>query len=161
MGPDGDLVATRLGRRCRCFVAWTGDELAGYGWLSTGPEWIGEVQLEITPRAGEGYIWNCVTVPERRRRGVFRSLLLGITEQARRDGLVRLWIGSVAIPAEKAVGYAGYTPVLHFSSRTRAGLHWLRVTPAPQAGSAVVAAALEEVSVRPGTYLRCSRPRRH
>src|SRR4029077_20283925 len=43
MGAEGDLVAARLSRGCRCFGAWAGDELLGYAWLSTGPEWIGEV----------------------------------------------------------------------------------------------------------------------
>ena len=37
-----------------------------------------EAQLEIRPRPGEGYIWNCATVDEHRRKGIFRSLLVGV-----------------------------------------------------------------------------------
>ena len=123
MGPEGDLVAARLARGVRCFAVRIDDAIAGYGWLSVGPEWIGEIQLEIRPRRGEGYVWNCFTVPEFRRRGVFRSLLLGISDHARRSGLRRLWIGSVAIPAEKAVGPAGFKPALYSTIRSVAGWH--------------------------------------
>ena len=72
MGADGDLVESRLARGCRCFGAWLDDGLAGYGWLSTKPEWIGELELEIAPGDGEGYIWNCFTLEQQRRRGVLR-----------------------------------------------------------------------------------------
>src|SRR5438309_6401657 len=112
MGEEGDLAAIRFARGCRCYVVWIEGAVAGYGWLSTGPEWIGELQLEIKPREREGYIWNCVTLAEHRRRGVFRSLVAGISEHARNGGLKRLWIGSVAIPAERAVELSGFRPAL-------------------------------------------------
>jgi GNAT superfamily N-acetyltransferase len=161
MGADGDLVRTRLARGCRCFGAWIGDDLAGYGWLSTGPEWIGELELEIAPDPGDGYLWNCATVPAHRRRGVFRSMLAGITAQAREDGLRRMWIGSVAIPAEKAVGPSGFTPALVFSTTALAGLRLTRIASAPGADPALAADALRVLSVRPGMSLRRPRPRRH
>src|SRR5256885_16761373 len=103
MGPEGDLVAPRFERGCRCFAVVVEGSIAGYGWLSTGPEWIGELQLEIKPRQAEGYIWKCVTLGEHRRKGHFRSLLAGICDAARSTGLKRLWLGSDAIPAGKAV----------------------------------------------------------
>ena len=141
MGPDGDLVASRLARGCRCFVVRLDESIAGYGWLSTGPEWIGELQLEITAAPGEAYVWNCVTLPERRRQGVFRSVLAGIQATARREGLTRLWIGSVAIPAEKALAPAGFDAALRFSVGHLAGLHWMKAEPAPGADPSLVAAA--------------------
>lgn len=161
MGRDGDLVGKRLARGSRCFAVKIGDELAGYGWLSTGPEWIGELELEITPGAREGYIWNCATTPAHRRRGVFRSLLLSITSRAREEGMRRMWIGSVAIPAERAVGPSGFKPALVFSSTEIAGLRIMRITPAPGADPALVSDALRVLSLRPGIRLRRSRPRRH
>ena len=95
----------RLARGCRCYAAFEGDSVVGYGWLSTGPEWIGELQLLITPGSSEGYVWNCVTLPEHRRRGVYRSILARLPELARRDGLHRLWTGSVAIPGTSMIGF--------------------------------------------------------
>lgn len=118
MGREGDLVALRLRRGCRCFAAWEGEAVLGYGWLSTGPEWIGEVGLELTPGPGEAYIWNCVTLPAHRFRGVFRGLVTGICEQARREGLRRLWIASLRGTAEAALRPPGFQPALRIQRRS-------------------------------------------
>jgi len=159
MGGEGDLAATRLARGCRCFAVWLADALGGYGWLSTGPEWIGELQLEIKPREREGYIWNCVTLREHRRRGVFRSLVTGISLAARRQGSKRMWIGSVAIPAEKALAPIGFEPALWFDSLNFAGVHLMRVRRASNA--ALTTDAISVLGVRPGLVIRGSHRRRH
>ncbi len=166
MGHEGDLVSTRMARGCRCFGVFAAGELAGYGWLSTDPEWIGELELTITPRRGEGYIWNCVTLPAHRRRGVFRTLISGIAAAARDGGLRRVWIGSVAIPAERAVGPSGFEPALHFSTFKLAGLLWASARPSAGAGATLASDALSVLQaggqpLRPGASLRLSSPRRH
>jgi GNAT superfamily N-acetyltransferase len=135
--------------------------VAGYGWLSVYPEWIGELQLEITPGPTEGYIWNCVTLSEHRRKGVFRSLLIGISAAARQEGLQRLWIGSVAIPAEKAVGPSGFKPALRFETVKLAALHLMAVTTPPNASTSLINEAGEVLSTRPGWHVRHSQQRRH
>jgi len=161
MGAEGDLVASRMARGCRGFAAWVDGGIAGYGWLSTRPEWIGELQLEIAPRPGEGYIWNCVTLPEHRRKGIFRGLLINIPAAMRNEGMSRSWIGSVAIPAENAVGSAGFTPALRFTTITHADLLWLNVKQPMDTDPSLSAAACEVLKVRPGSFLRTSHPRRH
>jgi GNAT superfamily N-acetyltransferase len=161
MGDEGDLVASRLARGCRCFAAWAGGDVAGYGWLSTAPEWIGELQLQIAPEKEEGYIWNCVTLPGHRRRGVFTLMLVGIIGWGRDAGLRRLWIGSVAIPAEKAVRPAGFRPALEFSSGGFMGLHWLAIKPSAEADSNLVEAGCRVLSVRPGSSVHRSKHLRH
>ncbi|MGH7763721.1 MAG: GNAT family N-acetyltransferase [Candidatus Dormibacteraceae bacterium] len=166
MGPDADLLEVRLARGCRCFAAFVDGAVAGYGWLSTAPEWIGEIQLEITPRPGEGYIWNCVTVLEHRRKGVFRSMVMAIAAAGHMDGLERIWIGSVAIPAERAVGPAGFKPALHLHTAVKAGMCWLKVLAPVDTDPALVDAAREALAIggrplRLATTLRRSRPRRH
>src|SRR4029077_9556198 len=148
MGGEGALVAPRLARGSRCFVVWRGGAIAGYGWLSTASEWIGELQLEISPRPGEGYIWNCVTVEEHRRKGVFRSLLLGISQTARTEGMRRLWIGTVAVPAERALEPSGFRPALRFGFLRLAGLHSMQVTAAGEPRMVEEASAV--LGVRPG-----------
>ena len=159
MGPDGELVASRFARGCRCFAAWIDGGLGGYGWLSTGAEWIGELQVEIRPRPGEGYVWNCTTLDEHRRKGIFRSLLVGISEIVRQEGLKRLWIGSMAIPAEKAVGPSGFKPALRLTWVSVAGVHVMWVTQATDAQVAADASAV--LATRPGLYLRRKMRRRH
>jgi GNAT superfamily N-acetyltransferase len=157
MGPDGDLVSERLARGCLCFAVAIEGAIAGYGWLSSGPEWIGEIELEIRPREREAYIWNCVTVPEHRRRGVFKSLVAGTSLAARRLGARRVWIGSVDIPAERALEPLGFRPALYFDSATFAGLHVMRV----RRGSDWSTDACSVLGVRPGLVIRGSHPRRH
>ena len=151
MGPERDLVRPRFARGVQCFGVRIGGGLAGYGWLSAGPEWIGEVQLEIRPRPGEAYVWNCVTLAEHRRKGIFRSLLLGISRHARLQGLNRLWIGSVAVPAQRALTPSGFKPVLRFTSQNIAGLHVMRVT----------GELTDVVPIRPGLHISRSRTQRH
>jgi GNAT superfamily N-acetyltransferase len=161
MGDEGDLVATRLARGCRCFGAWIGGELAGYSWLSTRSEWIGELELTINPRAGEGYIWNCLTLPAHRRQGVLRAMLAGLKRQAQAEHFSRLWIGSVAIPAERAFGPSGFTPVLLFASELIVGYRWLHVGQVEGADPALAAAGHQVIGVPSGRFLRLSRQRRH
>lgn len=122
MGSEAELVRPRLARGCRCFAVILDGTIAGYGWLSTGPEWIGELQREIRPRKAEAYIWNCVTLPEHRRKGIFRSLVVGIAEAARQTGVRRVWIGSVAIPAENALPPLGFRAMARFRTVQFLGL---------------------------------------
>ena len=158
MGVEADLVRPRFERGCRCFAVVLDGVVAGYGWLATGPEWIGELQLEIRPREAEAYIWNCVTLAEHRQQGVFRSLLAGIAEAGRHAGLRRLWIGSVAIPAEKALAPLGFRPATRFRSLTIAGLHLMSVS---LVDSALGRESLHVLSVGPGLVLRGTTRRRH
>ena len=158
MGREGDLVPARLARGCLCFAVWIEGALGGFGWLSTGPEWIGEIQLEIKPREREAYIWNCVTIDEHRRKGVFRSVVIGISLAARRLGARRIWIGSVAIPAEKALGPLGFRPGLRFYTVEFGGLHVMRAFP----GELTLArSAYAVLSLHSATMIRRSRSRRH
>jgi hypothetical protein len=159
MGPDGDLVVERRSRGCRCFTVSVDGAVGGYGWLSVGREWIGEIQLEIKPRQGEAYIWNCVTLAEHRQKGVFRSLVVGISVAARRSGATRLWIGSIAIPAEKALPAMGFKPALHFAGATVAGLHLMSVRRGPDRALATDACSI--LGVQPGLVIRAHRRRRH
>jgi GNAT superfamily N-acetyltransferase len=159
MAEEGDMVPVRLGRGCRCFVALRDEEVVGYGWLSTGPEWIGELGLEIRPTAGEAYVWNCVTLMPHRRQGIFRTLLVFITAQARKEGLVRLWIGSVEDVGEQAVAGAGFVPVLNFAIVPLRWLRWLTVRPLEGAAPELVAAAMRALTV--SGRMHRARSRRH
>ncbi len=159
MGTERNLVASRFARGCRCFAVLVDESVGGYGWFSTGREWIGELELEITLPAGEGYIWNCATIPEHRRKGIFGSLLVGISQAARREGFKRLWIGSVAIPAERAVGPSGFRPALRFVAITLPGAHVMKVHLATEGQLSSTACSV--LSIKPGLHIRRNRSRRH
>jgi GNAT superfamily N-acetyltransferase len=166
MGGDGDRLASRMQRGCRCFGASIGTELVGFGWVSTAAEWIGELHLEITPARGEAYIWNCVTVPGHRRKGVFGALLRAIKAQLKSDGLGRVWIGSISDPAESAFPKAGFDPVLRFEVTNLGGMRWLRVLPAYKVDPLLSAAGSKVIGRRgvpfgSGFYLSAGESRRH
>jgi len=138
MGADGPRASGRFARGCRCFAIEREGEIVSFGWLSTDREWIGELGVWITPAPGEGYVWNCYTLEQHRRRGHYRRLLEGFV---RLPGLRRLWIGSIEVPAEKADTDAGFVPVLQFDVRRGLGLRTLRTRPVPGANAALVADA--------------------
>ena len=166
MGREGDLVPERLARGCRCFAGWLGPDVVAYGWLSNRAEWIGELGLEIEPGGGEAYVWNCVTLPAHRNKGIFRALLLSIAVQARREGLVRLWIGSIGAVGEVAVAEAGFRPVLRIDGLSLLWLRSLAVRAVEGADSGSVTAARHVLAERGGPLpvscsLRRARSRRH
>lgn len=161
MASEGDRVAPRFARGCRAFAVLAGGLVVSYGWLSTGPEWIGELGLEISPAAGEAYIWNCLTLPEHRRRGHYRALLEGIVAQARGEGMQRLWIGSIEDPAEKADTDTGFVPVLNVEVRRLAGLRRLSIHPDPRAAPGLVDDARRRVGLTSWTGFGLVRRRIH
>jgi hypothetical protein len=161
MGTEAGLVPGRLARGSRCFGAWIGHELVGYGWLSAKSEWIGEVELEIAPAAGEGYIWNCVTLAPHRRKGVFRSVVASVVAKAREEALAKLWIASVGDLGGSAVENSGFVRVMRFDTGSRFGMRWLRVAAVDGADPGLLKAAREVMAVKPGLSLRRSKKKKH
>jgi hypothetical protein len=161
MGPDGERVAPRLARGARAFAVREAGVVVSYGWVSTAAEWIGELQLEITPAPGEAYVWNCFTLEPHRRRGHYRSVLEGIVSVARAEGLRRLWIGSMAIPAEKADADAGFVRVLRFEAAPEGARRRLNVSAVPGVDERLVSDARRRLGLRGWTHLGPSRARVH
>jgi len=144
---DVGLVESRFARGCRCFFSRHDDEVVAFGWLATGAEWIGELELEIRPEPGAAYIWNCATHPAHRRKGFFRSLVAGIAAQAEREGLNRLWIGTLDIPAAKGVADVGFVPAMRFTSVWMYGVRWLRARPADSVDPALLVSARQALAI--------------
>jgi hypothetical protein len=119
MGPDGELVAGRFERGCRCLAAWTGGRVIAYAWLSTGPEWVGELSCRIRPGPAEAYVWNCVTAPPYRRQRLYTALLGEAAGYFCQEGLTRLWVVTLDdVPyAGRGVAAAGFKPALTLSAR--------------------------------------------
>jgi GNAT superfamily N-acetyltransferase len=162
MGVEGDRVQLRFARGCRCFAAWRAAEVIAYGWLTAGPEWIGELELEIRPGPREAYVWTCVTLPPHRRQGLFRDLLLHISETCRQEGLSRVWIGGLGDePASKALPEAGFSPVLDFELEQLTDARRLTVAAAAGADAFLVSELLAGTGLSLGVFLRPARTRRH
>jgi GNAT superfamily N-acetyltransferase len=161
MGAESGLVPGRLSRGSRCFGAWAGHELVGYGWLSVKPEWIGEVELEIAPAVGEAYVWNCVTLAPHRRKGVFRSLVASVVAKATEEKVAKLWIASVSDLAANAIESAGFVRVMRFDTGSRFGMRWLRVAAADGGDAGLLAEARRVMTIKPGFSVRRSKQRSH
>ena len=163
---DAGIVADRFARGCRCFTARLEDEVVAYGWLATGAEWIGELELAIHPAPHEAYIWNCATAPAHRREGHFRAVVNGIVAQARAEGLHRLWIGTLDIPPARAVEEAGFVPALRFTSVWLSGARWLRVRRASGVDRQLLRSARQVLAIagkpiRLGTSMKRAEARIH
>jgi hypothetical protein len=153
MAAEAELVRLRFARGCRCFALFEAGLVAGYGWLSAGPEWIGELGLQIRPARGEAYVWNCFTLPPQRRRGVFRELVREIVCRSAAEGLARLWIGSVEPSADKAVLEAGFAPILRFQVTAGEGVIRSTVSADTAADPALVEAALSVLALETASAL--------
>jgi GNAT superfamily N-acetyltransferase len=166
MQVDRDVVDDRMARGCRCFVGRLDREVVAFGWLATRPEWIGELELVIAPEPGDAYIWNCFTDPAHRRKGFFRSLVTSIAAQAQREGLNRLWIGTLDIAAAKGVADVGFVPAMRFTTVWMYGVRWLRARPAESVDPALLMSARQVLAIagiplRLGSSMKRAEWRRH
>jgi GNAT superfamily N-acetyltransferase len=65
---------------------------AGYGWSASGPAHIGGLELHLTVPPGERYLWDFVTLPDFRGRGLYPLLLQDIIRRQRQEASW-FWIG--------------------------------------------------------------------
>jgi GNAT superfamily N-acetyltransferase len=161
MGADGDRVATRLARGCRALAVCMNDEVAAYGWISTAPEWIGEIRLLLSPGAGEAYVWNCVTLERHRQQGIFRALISQAAALLQAQGLRRAWIAAAGGPAVPALPAAGYRPVVEVAERRWGPLRRLLVRPAVEADAEAVVAARAALGLGASRFELVPSGRRH
>jgi ribosomal protein S18 acetylase RimI-like enzyme len=112
-GIEIKIIKRRLEAGKRCFSAQIDGRLASYCWVSRSAECIGEIEHEIHFEPDEAYIWDCMTLPEFRRRGLYTALLNHMAGEIRRDGVRWLWIGSSVNNYASMRGFlkAGYQPV--------------------------------------------------
>jgi GNAT superfamily N-acetyltransferase len=111
---DVAVVLDRLAVGSRCFVARVTAGIAAYGWVSEVVESIGELERPFHMRKGEAYIWDCATLPEYRRQGLYTSLLHTMATTLQREGTRRLWIGASRgnRPSLRGIASAGFQPVI-------------------------------------------------
>jgi ribosomal protein S18 acetylase RimI-like enzyme len=114
MGQDGPaLVRRRFEAGRRCYAAWTGGQLAAYGWVSFGEEHVGELGMHLRLMPNEAYIWDCLTLAAYRRRRLYTALLGHMAEALRVEGVQAIWIGADFDnrPSQAGIARAGFTAV--------------------------------------------------
>ena len=94
-------MVERFAEGHRAYVAWLDGEPAAWGWAATKTARIGEVDAVFAIPNGERYLWNFVTLPAHRGRGIYPRLIDAIvraeseeTEPAEGEsaGAERFWI---------------------------------------------------------------------
>ncbi len=111
---DAGTVRDRFKAGRRAFAASSAAQIVAYAWVSQGVECIGELERHLELRDGEAYIWDCGTLPQFRRQGLYISLLRYVVATLRGEGIQRAWIGASIqnVPSIRAFARAGFQPVL-------------------------------------------------
>ena len=95
-GPLGDIpadeVAGRLAAGHALFTALVDGSLAAYGWSASERAHIGGLDLGFAIPPGERYLWDFVTLPGNRGRGIYPLLLQAILRR-QSDQADGFWIG--------------------------------------------------------------------
>jgi ribosomal protein S18 acetylase RimI-like enzyme len=130
MGQPDAGVAQRFEAGRRCFAANSDTHIVAYGWVSHGEECIGELERVFSMRGGAAYIWDCATLPQFRRQGLYVALLTHIVASLRAEGVRRVWIGASLQnhPSIRGFARAGFQPVLTLTYLRLFGLAhcWVR-----------------------------------
>ncbi len=107
----GELDARRAAGH-RPYVALIDGVPVAYGWVATRTATIGALDLSLVIPEGERYLWDFVTAPQWRGRGVYPRLLQAILVRER--DAARFWIGYDApnVASARGVAKAGFQVVV-------------------------------------------------
>ena len=100
-GRDAGEMERRFRAGHRPYVAWVDWEPAAWGWVATREAEIGELDLHFQVPPGERYLWNFVTRPAHRGRGIYPRLVDAIV-RAEAAEAERFWI--IRAPENHASG---------------------------------------------------------
>lgn len=98
----------------RCHVALVANRMAGFGWVTTSPCHVSEIDFTLPLGTGRFYIYDCFVCPEFRGMGVYQTLLSKIVavygSQDRSDCFDTAWIGVEPdnVPSIKAIRRVGF-----------------------------------------------------
>lgn len=151
---DVTSIAARFADGHQAWVAELDGEPAAWGWMATRSASIGELNFSFTLPDRARYLWNFVTLPWARGRGVYPQLLDAMVRAESADADV-FWI--IHAPENHASGFgmikAGFTAVAELSF-THDGHPAVR---SMMEGGGARAAALLGVAEVPEHLTRCWR----
>jgi GNAT superfamily N-acetyltransferase len=128
LGKPLEAVKARFADGHRAYVARLHGTPAAFGWVATRFATIGELGLTLRLPAAHGYLWNFVTLPEFRGRGIYPRLLQSIVDAESASE----WLWIMHAPENRASGIgiakAGFLPVAEvaFDANERIGIRELR-----------------------------------
>jgi GNAT superfamily N-acetyltransferase len=115
-----DRAASEMTRRFdaghRAYVARVNGDAAGWGWVATRSAEIGELALTFDIPARNRYLWNFVTLPSHRGKGVYPRLIEAIV-RAESSETEQFWIAYAPENRASASGIAkaGFVTIAELS----------------------------------------------
>lgn len=103
-GLTEDRVVLRFQGGHRPYAAFLDDEPVAYGWAALQSGGIEELDFSFEVPPDDCYLWDFVTLPDWRGRGIYPHLLQAILRQE--DAVSRFWIGYEAGNEASARGIA-------------------------------------------------------
>jgi GNAT superfamily N-acetyltransferase len=140
-------VQARLDAGHHIYIASLDAEPVSYGWVATLSASIGELPLEFALPTSDRYLWDFVTLPEWRGRGIYPRLLQEIIHQEG-PAAQRFWI--IYAPENGAsgagIGKAGFEQVSELSFLREQGIATVALAPTDRAqvGTALLGVDLFE-----------------
>jgi GNAT superfamily N-acetyltransferase len=90
-GLTEDRALVRYQGGHRLYAAYLGEQAVAYGWAAKATGGIEELDFSFLVPGGNCYLWDFVTLPAWRGRGIYPHLLQEIVRQE--DRIERFWIG--------------------------------------------------------------------
>jgi ribosomal protein S18 acetylase RimI-like enzyme len=108
-------VRRRLTEAGSAALALAGEEIVGYGWVQYGMVRIPDLRLEVALPKDHAYIWDCLTLPTYRGRGIFPGLLRYILKDLHEHGFRQAWaaIAPGNAASRRAFAKAGFRLVAY------------------------------------------------
>jgi GNAT superfamily N-acetyltransferase len=106
--------AARMASGHRLYVGYLGPAAVTYGWVATQAAGIGELRVHFSIPGSDRYLWDFVTHPTFRGRGLYPRLLQAIIQA---EAAQRFWIihAPENVPSGLGIHRAGFTSVGHLS----------------------------------------------
>lgn len=110
-GLSDSQIAERVERGNRAVLGRIRGEAAAIGWSCAGQVEIGELGLDFELPSNNRYVWDFVTLPEWRGRGIYPALLRAFIEHE--ADVERFWVGHDLdnVASSRGILKAGFQPV--------------------------------------------------
>lgn len=141
--PSPQPFQQRLAAHRRCFVAKMDGQIAAYGWVTQGAEYVGELERTFNLRPDEAYIWDCVTLAAWRGQHLYSALLNEIVYRLHNEGVQCVWIGASRQnePSIRGIVNAGFISVADVVYRRFWNVTTMWMIDTPDAPPSLLAAA--------------------
>jgi hypothetical protein len=136
-------LQTRMQQGNQPWLARIAGEPVGWGWVASAHVAIGEINLSFNLPPGNRYLWDFVTLPPWRGRGIYSRMLQAILS---REAAERFWVGhdQFNVASARGIVKAGFISV---GTVYRLPNRALTLVPTRPMERAEAAAALLNISV--------------